>query len=197
MSDCGLDRLGAEQAVEYVRAGARALGAMPSDRHGGRGAILRRSRRHADGDACAVRVAHQSGLGTGAAQALLPHVQFRAAGGRDGQRDGAFVERSAFVSAGGGLQLSAAGYGDASVDAMRCWRLPCSARAGNGMRRGRWRCRVFWAGVKCRRRFSACARTTCWPAVFPDQAACAENLDRRDSHSGSSAGERDHRQLPA
>ena len=31
MSECGLDRLGAEQAVEYVRAGARALGAVPSD----------------------------------------------------------------------------------------------------------------------------------------------------------------------
>ena len=29
--DCGLDRLGAEQAVEYVRAGAAALGALPTD----------------------------------------------------------------------------------------------------------------------------------------------------------------------
>jgi len=31
MSECGLDRLGAEQAVEYVRAGARSLGAVPSE----------------------------------------------------------------------------------------------------------------------------------------------------------------------
>ena len=31
MSECGLDRLGAEQAVEYIRAGARALGAVPSE----------------------------------------------------------------------------------------------------------------------------------------------------------------------
>ena len=31
MAECGLDRLGAEQAVEYVRAGARALGAVPSE----------------------------------------------------------------------------------------------------------------------------------------------------------------------
>jgi ATP-dependent Lhr-like helicase len=31
LADCGLDRLGAEQAVEYVRAGARALGALPSE----------------------------------------------------------------------------------------------------------------------------------------------------------------------
>ena len=31
MAECGLDRLGAEQAAEYVRAGARALGAVPSE----------------------------------------------------------------------------------------------------------------------------------------------------------------------
>ncbi len=31
MSECGLDRLGAEQAVEYVRAGAHALGTVPSE----------------------------------------------------------------------------------------------------------------------------------------------------------------------
>ncbi len=31
ISECGLDRLGAEQAVEYVRAGARSLGAVPSE----------------------------------------------------------------------------------------------------------------------------------------------------------------------
>src|SRR3984893_12937960 len=31
MQDCGLDRLGAEQAAEYVRAGGRALGAVPSE----------------------------------------------------------------------------------------------------------------------------------------------------------------------
>ncbi len=31
MSECGLDRLGAEQAVEYVRAGVRSLGAVPSE----------------------------------------------------------------------------------------------------------------------------------------------------------------------
>ncbi|MEO8049580.1 MAG: DEAD/DEAH box helicase [Acidobacteriota bacterium] len=31
LTECGLDRLGAEQAVEYVRAGARSLGAVPSE----------------------------------------------------------------------------------------------------------------------------------------------------------------------
>jgi ATP-dependent Lhr-like helicase len=31
LSECGLDRLGTEQAVEYVQAGVRALGALPGD----------------------------------------------------------------------------------------------------------------------------------------------------------------------
>src|SRR5881409_3874154 len=31
MRECGLDRLGAEQAAEYIRAGARSLGAVPSE----------------------------------------------------------------------------------------------------------------------------------------------------------------------
>ncbi len=44
------------------------------------------------------------------------------------------------------------------------------------MRRGRWRCRDSWAGRKFRRRFSGCASDDLLAAVFPDQAACAENL---------------------
>jgi ATP-dependent Lhr-like helicase len=34
-------------------------------------------------------------------------------------------------------------------------------------------------------------------SVFPDQVACGENLDRRDSRSRSPPRQRDHRQLPA
>ncbi len=34
-------------------------------------------------------------------------------------------------------------------------------------------------------------------AVFPDQAACPENLSGRSAHSRSSAGQGNHRQLPA
>ena len=52
----------------------------------------------------------------------------------------------------------------------------CSARAGNGTLGGRWRCRDSRAAVRCRRRFSGCAPTILLAAVFPDQAACAENL---------------------
>ena len=46
-------------------------------------ALLRRSRRHAAGDPLALRQPHQPRLGPGAAQALLPQVQLRAAGGGD------------------------------------------------------------------------------------------------------------------
>ena len=80
--ECGLDRRGAEQAVDYVQAGAAALGAMPTDAPRRGRALLRRRRRHAAGHPRALRRAHQSRLGTGAAQALLPLVQFRTAGRR-------------------------------------------------------------------------------------------------------------------
>ncbi len=73
----------AEQLVEYLAAGLAALGRLPTqDTHRPR-ALLRRSRRHAAGDPCAVRQPHQPRLGPGAAQALLPQVQFRTSGGGD------------------------------------------------------------------------------------------------------------------
>ena len=43
-------------------------------------ALLRRGGRHAPGDPLAARLAHQQGLGAGAAQAHVPQVQLRAAG---------------------------------------------------------------------------------------------------------------------
>ena len=46
-------------------------------------AVLRRSRRHATGHPFAVRQPPQPRLGAGAAQAVLPQIQFRAAGGGD------------------------------------------------------------------------------------------------------------------
>ena len=55
-----------------------------------RRALLRRRRRHAVGDPRAVRRAHQSRVGPGAAQALLPLVQLRTAGRGHRQRHRAF-----------------------------------------------------------------------------------------------------------
>ena len=57
---------------------------LPADGgHARARALLRRGGRHAAGDPLAVRQPPQPRLGAGAAQALLPQVQFRAAGGRD------------------------------------------------------------------------------------------------------------------
>ena len=77
---------GAKQAVAYVRGGRGVAGRAADAEDRGRRALLRRRRRHAAGDPRAVRIAHQSGLGTGAAQALLPLVQFRIAGRGHRQR---------------------------------------------------------------------------------------------------------------
>src|ERR1019366_8384260 len=65
----------------------------------GGGTVLRRIGRDAAYPACAVRLAHQPGVGTGAAQAVLPHLQLRTAGGGDGQRDRDLAQRAACVSA--------------------------------------------------------------------------------------------------
>ena len=70
-------------------------------------AVLRRGRRHAAGAARAVRQPHQQGLGAGAAQALLPAVQLRAAGGGDRRRADAVARAAALVPAVGRLPLSA------------------------------------------------------------------------------------------
>ncbi len=80
--ECGLDRLGVEQAVAYAQAGRIALGVMPTDtcvvaerfdEGGGMQLVI-----HAP-----LRRTHQPRLGSRAPQAFLPHLQFRAAGGCD------------------------------------------------------------------------------------------------------------------
>ena len=70
-------------------------------------ALLRRVRRHATGDPRAVRQPHQPRLGPGAAQALLPPVQLRAAGRRHRGRDRAVALHQPQFSAGGRGSLPA------------------------------------------------------------------------------------------
>ncbi len=74
--ECGLDDAGAEQLVEYIVTGRAVLGDVPTQADHHRRALLRRRRRHATHHSCALRRPHQQGLGTGAAQALLPLLQF-------------------------------------------------------------------------------------------------------------------------
>ncbi len=69
-------------------------------------ALLRRVRRHAVRHAQPVRQPHQPRLGPGAAQALLPQVQFRAAGGGDRGCDRAVAVDEPQLSARRGGALS-------------------------------------------------------------------------------------------
>ena len=89
--------------------GEQALGAVPTAAHGRRRALLRRGRRHAAHHPRAVRRPHQPRLGPGAAQALLPHLRLRAAGGGDRRRHPALARRAAQLPAGGHLRLPAPG----------------------------------------------------------------------------------------
>ena len=134
--------------------------------NGYRRAFLRRKRRHAAGDSCAVRRAHQQGLGPRAAQTFLPVVQFRTAGRRHRQRPEHLARASstAFLSPTFFISCTAKAWSRCS--SKRCWLLRFSPRAGAGSPDAHWRCCASWAGKKSRRRFSACAPTICSPPCF-------------------------------
>ena len=89
----------AEQIVDLLR-GVAADSRRPADRgHDRAREVLRRIGRDATGAACAVRQPCQSRVGAGAAKALLPPVQLRAAGRRVGGRAAAVARPAALVSA--------------------------------------------------------------------------------------------------
>ena len=105
----GLDDDAARQLVDYLaRAARRARRAADAAAHRDR-ALLRRIRRHAAGDPLAVRQPPQPRLGPGAAQALLPQVQLRAAGGGDRGRDRAVAVDQPQLPARRGRALPALG----------------------------------------------------------------------------------------
>ena len=76
-------RPAAEQLARISRRRSRGARLPADPGHHRVRALLRRSRRHAAGHPCALRQPDQPRLGPGAAQALLPQVQFRTAGGGD------------------------------------------------------------------------------------------------------------------
>ena len=86
-------RAGREPARRLPRRGARRARRAADAGHDRARALLRRSRRHAAGHPFALRQPHQPRLGPGAAQALLPQVQLRAAGGGDRGRHRAVADR--------------------------------------------------------------------------------------------------------
>ena len=80
--EVGLEEPAARQLIDYTAASRAALTALPTQRHDHLRAFLRRRRRSAPRHSLALRLAHQPRLGPRVAQALLPRVQFRAAGRR-------------------------------------------------------------------------------------------------------------------
>ncbi len=177
---------------------ARARGARSAaDRRHRRGrAVLRRRRRDAARPALAVRCPHQSGVGSGAAQALLPVVQFRAPGGRNRQRHRHFAERPAQLSAGARLQVPEQGDGRGGADAGDAAR--ADVRGAMAMehvaRAGRAAVRRRPQGAAAD---SAHARRRPARRGFSRPGGVPGEHRRRHSHSRSSARQRDDQGLPA
>ncbi len=109
------------------RAGARLRGHAASGHRAGADrranrlrAVLRRIGRHATGDPRPAGLADQSGLGAGAAQAVLPQLRFRAASQRRRRRHRALAGAAAQLSHRGTVQDA-----QRRQRARRCWSRPC------------------------------------------------------------------------
>ena len=157
----------AEQLVEYLAAARAALGTLPTqktivferffDESGGMQLVI-----HSP-----VRQPHQPRVGPRAAQALLPQVQFRAAGGGHRGCDRAVALDQPQLSArrGGALsaldeRAAAAGAGDARrADVRRALALDGNDR--------RSRCRAFAPARRCRRSCSGWRPKTSSRRCFP------------------------------
>ena len=113
----------------------------------------------------------QPRLGPGAAQALLPQLQLRAAGRGDRGRDRAVAVDQPQLPARRGGALPALGHRAATCWCRRCSTRRCSACAGAGTRPPRWRCRASAAARKVRAAAAAhdVART-CSPPSSPTRS---------------------------
>ena len=106
------DRARRRRAVGRVPRRVSCRARRPADAGDPRaGALLRRSRRHAARSARTVREPAQPRVGAGAAQAVLPQVQLRAAGGRDRGRHRAVARPDPQLPAGRSVRLPVPGDG--------------------------------------------------------------------------------------
>ena len=173
--ECGLDRRGAEQAVDYVRAGRNALGVVPTQDT----VVAERFFDEAGGMQLVVHAPFGSRINRAWGLALRKRFcrtfQFRIAGGGHGQRPGAFLDRSAFFSAGSGVQFPE----PATVEHVLTQALLDSPMFG-----ARWKWNAsralavprFAGGRKVPPPIQRMRADDLLASVFPDQAACAENL---------------------
>ena len=186
------------QIAEYIAAGERALGAVPTQKTRGPRALLRRERRDAARRARSFRRPHQPRLGARAAQALLPRVRLRAASGGQRRSHRALARHPAQLPARRGVRLPAprhrarlarsGGARRSDVQdslalervARACSSIACAEASGHP------------------RRSSACAPTISSPRAFPAAMACGETLPpgRHRSAHGSPHRQADGRRLP-
>ena len=131
---------------------ARRAADAGSDRHR---ALLRRVGRHAARRPLAVRQPPQPRLGPGAAQALLPPLQLRAAGGGDRGRDRPVALDQPQLPARRGRRATCTRRPRSTCWCRRCSTRRCSPCAGAGTRPRRWRCRASPAAGRSRRSCSA------------------------------------------
>ena len=132
------------------RAAQAALGALPTQ-DGSSSSASSTNRAACSWSPFALWQPHQSRLGAGAAQALLPQLQFRAPGGRDRGRHRAVAFDQPQLSARRGRALPAFGDARSTCWCRRCSTRRCSPRAGAGTRPPRWRCRASPAARRSRR----------------------------------------------
>ena len=157
----------AAQLVEYLGRGPAAARRAADPGHHRRRALLRRGGRHAARHPRAVRQPGQPGLGPGAAQAFLPPVQLRAAGGGHRGRAPALARARSIRSRWRRLPLPPSRHGARRSWSRRCSTRRCSAPAGAGTRTSRSPSRGAAAAARSRPRSSAWRRTTCWPRRSP------------------------------
>ena len=145
-------------------------------RHDRLRALLRRGRRHAARHPFALWQPDQPRLGPGAAQALLPQVQLRAAGGGDRGQHRAVADHGAQLRSRRGAALFAFRQRPASCLIQALLDAPMF------MTRWRWVAGValalprFRGGKKVPPHLARMDAEDLLAAIFPDQIACAENL---------------------
>ena len=194
--DCAMDRAGAEQAVAYVRAGRNALGVVPTqdtvvaerffDEAGGMQLVI-----HAPFGS---RINKAWGLALRKRFCRTFNFELQAAATDNGlvlslsdQHSFPLEMVFSFLNADTVEHVLTQALLDAPMFGAR-WKWN-AARALAVPR--------FSGGRKVPPPIQRMRSDDLLAAVFPDQAACAENLTGEIRDSRSSSGERDHRQLPA
>ena len=167
------------QIVEYLAAGRAALGALPTldtilferffDESGGMQLVIH--------SCYGSRVNRAWGLAL--AQAVLPHVQFRAAGRRHRGSHRPFAHPGAQLRAWPRWPAICNRAPCGTSWCRRCVPRRCSRCAGAGMRASRSPCRGFAAARKCRRRSPACKLRICSPRCSPIRSRAPRTLRAR------------------